>query len=65
MYFQYEINFKNSSRDLLLSRNSPNIELVTVLLLNFSTPLITIHMCLKDKGKSVYVYNLTYSYRIE
>ena len=43
---QREINWRNSSRVLGSSLNTPVIELVTVLLSDFSTPLITIHKCL-------------------
>ena len=40
------IRVRNSSRDLGSSLRAPSIQLVTVLLLGFCTPRITIHMCL-------------------
>lgn len=41
---------RNSSRVLGSSRKTPSIVDVTVLLLIFCTPLITIHMCLQQKN---------------
>jgi len=43
------IRVKNSSRDLGSSLSAPSIQLVTVLLLGFCTPRITIHICLEKK----------------
>lgn len=43
------IRAKNSSRDLGSSLRAPNMQLVTVLLLGFCTPRITIHICLQKK----------------
>lgn len=40
--------FKNSSRVFGSSRNTPSIVDVTVLLLIFCTPRITMHICLKN-----------------
>ena len=46
------IRVRNSSRDLGSSLRAPSIQLVTVLLLGFCTPRITIHMCLIIKRNS-------------
>ena len=43
------IRVKNSSRDLGSSLSAPSIQLVTVLLLGFCTPRITMHICLEMK----------------
>jgi len=43
------IRVKNSSRDLGSSLSAPSMQLVTVLLLGFCTPRMTIHICLENK----------------
>lgn len=50
--------FKNSSLVFGSSRNTPSIVEVTVLLLIFWTPRITIHMCLRKKIYFSYIKSL-------
>lgn len=60
IHHHQRINVKNSSRVFGLSRNSPNIQLVIVLLLIFCTPRIIIHICLlfffKEKKRKERIY---------
>ena len=65
IHHHQRINVKNSSRVFGLSRNSPNIQLVIVLLLIFCTPRIIIHICLfNKKEKKEFIQNLVLDHNL-